>query len=243
MASFTAAPGVVPRTENSYAAPVAPRPPAAPTGAAYYSRLLGNDQILRQQLQGYNTQGNAAQSQRDLGDQGLIAQSGYTPSAGLLQANRGTIGDISGLLNPETRGLAQAANVSGVSALAQTQHAYGQANAVDAAHAAARGLGHSGLVGQYMNENLGGYQRNQYADQSALLAALGKGQQDYLSTQRDLQGQAGDATNQALARYIAMIQAGQIAAPAAAARSVTGLPGVVSGSGVVPQVVRGRVAY
>ncbi len=238
--ALTAAPGVVPRTEHSYAAPVPPpRPPAAPTGAAYYSRLLGNDQVLRQQLQGYNTQATAAQGTRDLGDQGLIARSGYAPSAGLLEANRGTIGDISGLLNPETRGLAQAANVSGVSALAQTQHAYGQANAVDAAHAAARGLGHSGLVGQYMNENLGGYQRNQYADQSALLAALAKGQQDYLSTQRDLQGQAGDATNQALARYIAMIQAGQISAPV---RPTPSLPGVVGGSGPYTPLVRGRVA-
>jgi hypothetical protein len=193
-----------------------PRPGAAsPTGAGGYSfrTALANDPILRSQLAGVNAGGTANQGALDAQRTSLLANYGAIP------ANVG--------FNPtqEARDLANAATLSGVSTSAVENAAYGRQNADAAALATARGQAHSGLVGQYSQQNLDTHNQNVYANQSALLGALGTAQTGYLAQQQALRGQAATYTNDALTRQILAIQGGLIGTGGPAPpRSVTGLP-------------------
>jgi len=174
--------------------------PAPPTpfdfNAALQAYLAPSQQLL-------NAQGGANAGGRDAAYSSLIARYGQVPDASVL----GQFG-----INPsqETRDLAQQATQSGLSTTAQLAQAYRQTQAGDAAAAAARGLGHSGFVGQFTNQNLQGYEQQRAQAVDALLSQLGQARSTYEQQQAALRQQGATDTQNALQMLIARINAGQI---------------------------------
>lgn len=177
-----------------------PKPPAAPTGGYNFAAALRNDPLLRSYLTGINAQGTALAGNRDAARTSALAQYGAVPDASVLGFNPGS----------NAYGLANAATQGGVSTTAQLAQAYNRTNADDAAIAGAHGLTHSGYSGQFRQQNLDAYTKQQYDALNALLGQLGTTQSNYLTQEQALQQQAQSATSDALQRQIAMVNAGLV---------------------------------
>ncbi len=177
------------------------RPPApgaaAPGGYNYYTQKLRNDAILQPYLGGITTQMGANTVGLGTQQSALLGRYGAVPGANVLGFTP----------SQEARDLAAASTAGGYSTTAQLAKAYGQTNAGDAAIAAATGRGHSGWVGQYMQQNQDAYQQQQAQALDELLGKLGAAQGNYLGQQQGLQDKAFQATNDTLGRYISAAQA------------------------------------
>jgi hypothetical protein len=114
------------------------------------------------------------------------------------------------MFDPETARLAGLATQSGVSTVAQSQHGrdVNYANMIGAL--AGRGQIRSGAFGTHAFDVDRSFQAQRYSDLQTLLRALGVDWNDYLSSEATRRQERSDATNAALSRIIAKIQAGLI---------------------------------
>lgn len=184
---------------------VAAQQPSSPGGPVDYQALLAGDPILGQTLAGYNAQGVQNMAQLTAAQQRALIQYGMVPA--------GQLPGVNGI-DPTTQQLAEQNTTAGTSTVAALRRAYQQAQQGSDASLAARGILRSGAYGQHAAENLQGYTQAGYQSSQQLLDYLQGLYSGYLSQQQALQGQGVQATNDALARLIQQIQAGQIGAGA-----------------------------
>lgn len=185
--------------------PAAPPPPGAPTD--FYSKLLGDDPQLQATLASLASLGDAYGAGFGNQIQGLLEQYGAVPD------------QVPDALKPyitqTVRDLAGAATSGGVSTLAQLAQAAKAAHEHSISSLAARGLIHSGALGQHENEDLQNANIARANALSTLLGNVGQAQQGYLGQQQSLEQQRESAANDALNRLYSKIQGGIVAAPGA----------------------------
>lgn len=213
----------------------------AGTAPVDYQKLLADDPLLGQALAGYNAQGVQNQAQLSAAQMRALIQYGQVPSMSL---------PGSPSVDPATQQLASQNTAAGTSTVAALRRAYNLQQQGSDASLAARGILRSGAYGQHAAENLQGYNQAGYQADQQLLDYLQGLYSGYLSQQQTLQGSSVQATNDALNRLLAQIQAGQISGAAAqpppAAAPVEAPPGTPPGlTGTVQpdpfQWVRGKV--
>lgn len=201
---------------------------SALTGGSDYAAQLADDPILRSTREAVSAQGATNMANLHAQRSQALAQFGYIPAnlSGQLQ------GDVNSDVDQLTRQLADAATAGGTSTYAQLQKAYADQQKSDWANLAARGMVRSGAAGQHMNEDLTAYQQGYASSVQKLMDYLQSAYQTYLTAQASGQTSLADATNQALQRIIAQIQAGQYQAAQAAAAQPS-QPSVGDYSGIV----------
>lgn len=177
-----------------------------------YQTQLQNDLILQQQLAGINAGSTAHAAQLAALRRQALAQFGQIPT----NLNGTMTGDVNSDIDQTTRDLANTATQSGMSTVAQLQKAYQTQQEGDNSSLAARGMIRSGALGQHANLDLTAYQQSQGDATQKLLDYLSSAYQTYLGQQATDQSSAVDATNQALQRIIAQINAGYVPAAASA---------------------------
>lgn len=207
----TSTPVTAPSTVAAAASSTAD-PSTAGTSQSYADQLQ-NDLILQQQLSGINAGATAHAAQLTALRQQALAQFGEIPA----NLNGTLTGDVNSDVDQTTRDLANTATQSGMSTVAQLQKAYQTQQESDINSLAARGMIHSGALGQHANLDLTAYQQSQSDATQKLLDYLSSAYQTYLGQQATDQSTAVDDTNQALQRIIAQINAGYVPLPAAAA--------------------------
>lgn len=196
---------------NPYAAPPARPVTRTVTTPPNYLALLQNDPTLQATLAQINAQGLINQGSLTGGQQQILGRLGETINpASLPEGIRSRLGNLGAALTPELAGIVQQANQSGVSQLSRLAHDYQQQQSATKGNLAARGLIHSGALGQHENENLRGYTLGQYDARQNALDSLAGLQQTYLGQQQQLTGQAGQAVGQAQQNVNSQIQAGMI---------------------------------
>jgi hypothetical protein len=207
----------------------APSDTSALTGGTNYATQLADDPILAATRQAVSAQGATNQANLTAQRRQALAQFGYIPAnlSGQLQ------GDVNSDVDQLTRQLADAATAGGTSTYAQLQKAYADQQKSDWASLAARNMVHSGAAGQHANEDLTAYQQGYASSVQKLIDYLQSAYQTYLTAQATGQQSLADATNQALQRIIAQIQAGQYQAAQQAAAQPSGGGGGGDYSGIV----------
>lgn len=202
--------------------PVAPATPAVPaspstgSGGLDYTTLLQNDPLLKQTLAGLNASGVSNQAGLQAAQQRALIQYGGVPSAASLPGVTG--------IDQTTRDLAGQNTSAGLSTLAKLGQAHDLADQASVASEAARGVLRSGAYGQHAAENLLNYNQGQDTATQQLLDYLNGIYSGYLGQQQTLQGSAASASNDALTRLIAEIQAGLVTGGGPPAPPVTPPP-------------------
>lgn len=204
-------PGFIPPVvSGSYQAPAsvaaAFKSPATSSGGVDYTKQLADDATLQAALKQISDQGLTDTAQLTAARQTALARYGEIPA----NLSGGAAGDVNADVNQTTRDLAAEATKGGVSTVAQIAEAYRRQQAADVNNLAAHGLIRSGDLGYRTNLNLQGYQTAGYNAQNSLLDYLTQQYQGFLGSQAQGRSAAADATNQALSRIIAQIQAGLI---------------------------------
>lgn len=200
-------PGFIPPPLTSGAFKVPSLVTAAPaTRGVDYSKQLADDPTLQAALKAISDQGLSDTAQLTAARQTALARYGEIPA----NLSGGAAGDVNADVNQTTRDLAAEATKGGVSTVAQIAEAYRRQQAADVNNLAAHGLIRSGDLGYRTNLNLQGYQTAGYNAQNSLLDYLAQQYQGFLGSQAQGRSAAADATNQALSRIIAQIQAGLI---------------------------------
>lgn len=183
--------------------PPPPKPPAGPSD--YYSQLLAHDPTLQATLSSLAALGDQYGAGFGNSIQSLLEQYGAVPD------------NVPDALKPyitqTVRDLASTATSSGVSTLAQLAKAAAAQHDHSISSLAARGIIHSGALGQHENEDLQASNVARANALNALLGNIGQAQQGYLGNQQSLESQREGATNDALNRLYQQIQGGLIAAP------------------------------
>lgn len=187
--------------------PVAPPPPPAPPAGPtdYYSKLLGDDPQLKATLDALSALGSSYKTGFGTNLAQLLEQYGAVPDQ-IPDALKPYITDT-------VRGLASAATSGGASTLAQLAKAAQAQHEQSINSLAARGLIHSGALGQHENEDLQNANLARSNALNQLLGNIGQAQQGYLGQQQSLEQQRETAANDALNRIYGQINAGTIAAP------------------------------
>lgn len=181
-------------------------PPAPPAGPQdYYSKLLGNDPQLQATLASIASLGDSYKTGFGTNLAQLLEQYGAVPDQ-IPDSLKPFLGDT-------VKGLADAATSSGVSTLAQLARAADIQHQHSISSLAARGIIHSGALGQHENEDLQNANLARANALSTLLGNISGAQQTYLGQQQSLEGQREGAANDALNRLYQQIQGGLIAAP------------------------------
>lgn len=184
------------------ATPALPASPSTGSGGLDYTTLLQNDPLLKQTLAGLNASGVSNQAGLEAAQQRALIQYGGVPSAASLPGVTG--------IDQTTRDLAGQNTSAGLSTLAKLGQAHQLADQASVASEAARGILHSGAYGQHAAENLQTYNQGQDTATQQLLDYLNGVYSGYLGQQQTLQGSAAGASNDALTRLIAEIQAGLV---------------------------------
>ncbi len=180
-----------------------PPPPAAPAAPSFnYTDLLKNDPILGQALAGFNASGVTNQAQLQAGQARALIQRGLVP--------QGTLPGVS-QIDPTTAALAAQNTKAGTSVEAGLQRGYTQTRQSNDASLAARGILRSGAYGQHAAEDLQGLNTGEYQADQATMDYLNGLYAGYQQQQQALQQSAVSASQDALNRIIAQIQAGQLA--------------------------------
>jgi len=200
---------------------------SALTGGTDYSQQIAD--LVAPTARAVSAQGATNQANLHAQRSQALAQFGYIPAnlSGQLQ------GDVNSDVDQLTRQLADAATAGGTSTYAQLQKAYADQQKSDWANLAARNMVHSGAAGQHANEDLTAYQQGYASSVQKLIDYLQSAYQTYLTAQATGQQSLADATNQALQRIIAQIQAGQYQAAQQAAAQPSGGGGGGDYSGIV----------
>lgn len=204
----------IPKTQAG--APAVSAPTGAPQVGADYQAQLASDQTLQQALKAINDQSTANAAALTASRQRAVVDYGAVPAS---LGNPALTGDANADIDQQTRDLAAEATKGGVSTVARLQHAYDLTRQGHLNSLAARGMLRSGALGQHEGEDLLGYQQANYTAGQSLLDYLTGSYQNYLGLQSQGQQRASDATNAALQRIIAQINAGLSAARAQASAS------------------------
>ena len=174
---------------------------AAPSAnTSDYSKQLADDATLQQTLAGINATGTGEKASLGALQSRALATYGSIPDL-----PSGIAGDVN--VDQVTRDLAAQNTQAGTSTVAQLQKAYQNQQQADNASLAARGMIHSGALGQHAQLDLTAYQQSQAQAQQQLLDTLSSYWQSWLGQQSQNQAAAASATNDALSRIIAQIQA------------------------------------
>ena len=213
------APAAAPGTGANTTSPTTPSAP----GVVDYTTLLANDPILGQTLAGNKAQGIQNLAQLNAQRQRALIGFGRVPTA-----EGAAVGDLSGVIDPTTAALATQNTRAGTSTVAQLLKAYQQKQESDTANLAARGILRSGAYNQHSTENLGGYNIASSQATGQLLDYLTGLYQGYLQQQQQLTGVGTQATNDAMARIIAQIQAGTLGAGGSTSSPATETPASVA---------------
>lgn len=227
--------------DQPYVAP--PRPPAAPSRpfgqpapppvtpgrGLDFGALLGSDVALQGQLGAIGARGVAQQAGLTAARRGALIGFGSVPTA--------AVGQLAGDVDETTRQLAQQATQSGISTLGQLQHQYRLAQQGSAASLAGRGLLRSGAYRQHALENQRTDQLGRAQATQGLLDRLSQLWNGYATDQAQAGQDAYTATEAALARLTAQINAGLIANPSAGSPAAVG-PSPAAGATPSARVAR-----
>lgn len=183
-------------------------------GSQWYQQMLANDPQLAAALAQIAAQQAAYQGQTQTAEQQLLEQYGAVPP------NLG--GQFQGLLTPSVLDLAAQNTQAGTSTVAQLLKAFHDQQTSSVDNLAARGLLHSGALGQHENENLQNYNVAGYNALQSLLGNLGSQQSNLLQQQGTLNQQSTEATNAAYQRILDQINAGTVSAPAVGGSAAPG---------------------
>lgn len=165
-----------------------------------YGQALSTDPQLQAALEAVNGQLAAYRAQETAAIQQALENYGSIPAS--------LMGKYGEFINKTVRDLANAATTSGVSTVAQLTKGYhdSRTQAIDAL--AARGILHSGALGQHENDTLTAYNQSSYNALQALLSNLAGYQSTFLDQQNGLNQQAYGAANDAANRIYAGINNG-----------------------------------
>lgn len=177
-----------------------------------FAAMLQNDPTLRQALDSIQAQQDADRAALVAADRGAIIGYGQLPDftqlGGTPNWDTSILTDIT---NPETAGLANAATTSGVSTVAQNQHAANVAYANMVGSLAARQALNSGAFLSHANEAALTARTQAFNSLQSLLGGMGTNYGTYLTALGQRTADRNTAVNDALQRIIAAIQAGQLA--------------------------------